>query len=64
MEKSEERTKLVEREIKLLAEIGKLFNGYSKAFRKMFYEIELPDRVAWFEEVYREALFEKAQGAI
>ena len=64
MEKSEERTKLVEREIKLLAEIGKLLNGYSKTFRKMFYEIELPERVVWLEEVYREALFERAQGAI
>jgi len=64
MEKTEERRKLVEREIKLLAEIGKLFNGYSKAFRKMFYEIELPERVAWLEEVYREALFEKSIGEL
>jgi len=63
MEKAE-RSRMVEREMKLLTECGKLLNGYSKSFRNTWAELNLPDRVVWLEELYREALFEKSVGAI
>jgi len=60
----EERRKLVEKEIKLLAEAGLLLNGYSKYFRKMFYDLNQKERVDWLEELVREARWEKSIGAI
>jgi len=59
---SEERRKLVEKEIKLLAEAGLLLNGHSKYFRKMFCDLNQKERLDWLEELVREARWEKSIG--
>ncbi len=49
----------VDREIELLSEWGRLSHGYSKAFRKDFYEKDIPERLLWLEKIVKEARVEQ-----
>ena len=43
-----------DREVELLAECGRLFNGYSKHFRETFAQLVMPERLYWLEHVAKE----------
>jgi len=43
-------------EIAILPVVGKLLNGYSKSFRRTFYEGNIRERFVFYEEILREAI--------
>ena len=47
-------------EAKLLASISNLAGGFSKHFRREFFEKNMPERLVWLEETYNSLLEEKA----
>jgi len=47
------------KEIKLLESISNMCNGFSKNFRKQFFELNMPERLDWLEKTYNSLLEEK-----
>jgi len=47
------------KETKLLASISDLCGGFSKYFRRQFFELNMPERLHWLEQTYEDLLEEK-----